>query len=91
MSLGQKILEIAFGAAVVIVLLGALLGFSTDWVVPLFVSLVGLLLPGIVAGTIVGAVVGAITQELPPALLFGGVTATVLTIVLRIWMWGSTH
>ena len=87
----QKIIEAAAVAAVAIIALGAFLGFSTDWVVTAFVNLVELLLPGIVIGAIVAAIVAAITKELPPALLFGGVTATVLTVLLRGWIWLESH
>lgn len=78
-------------AIVAVAVIGAALRVDVTWLVNGIAWLIEILLPGMVTGAIVAATVAAITKDMPRALLFGGATAVVLTVVLRVWFWLETH
>ena len=71
--------------------LGVILGVSTAWLMAVFVHWMEALLIGIVCGAIAVGIAKLVTDELPPALLAGGMTTTVVTVVVRLLLWIKVH
>lgn len=81
-----------FVAVIAVVAIGgAALGIDTSHAIDELSKWFAAAMPGVIIGFIVTGIVAAITKELPPALLFGGATATVLTIVFRVMIWVDMH